>query len=263
MLTSKNNLLLVIPCYQESKRLPTFLADLCATLHQVSEVTILIVDDDSGEEEEHKMRQLLDTVRGDFSFVCAPLFLNENLGKGGAVYAGWKQSESYEWVAFVDADGSCSAQEVRRLIELSRTVPSTVGGLFASRVKILGRQVNRLLHRHLIGRVYATLVSEGLNIPVYDSQCGLKLVRRSAFVKIESVLKLKGFAFDIELLAALLDSGVKVEEVPIDWHETPGSKLSLIRDSIRMFLDVLSVRRRRASEAWRKIRDRRQDLQDC
>jgi glycosyltransferase involved in cell wall biosynthesis len=246
----QNSVLLVIPCYQESRRLPVFLRELCETLESCSGVSILVVDDGSGPEEEQRMRELLGVMQAKCPLIREPLCLTNNLGKGGAVYRGWQERGQEEWVAFVDADGSCSAIEVKRLIELARTAHEDVGALFASRVKILGRHVDRRLHRHLIGRVYATLVSEGLDIPVYDSQCGLKLVRRRAFERIESVLKLHGFAFDIELLAALMDSGAKVEEVPIDWHETAGSKLHLVRDSVRMFRDVLSVRSRRRSEEW-------------
>lgn len=245
--------LLVIPCYQESQRLPVFLKDLCKTLESNRDVSILVVDDGSGPEEEQRMRVLLDQTRTVCPFLREPLFLKENLGKGGAIYRGWQERGQAKWLAFVDADGSCPAREVQRIIELSHTAPDDVGGLFASRVKILGRSIDRQLHRHLIGRVYATLVSECLDIPVYDSQCGLKLVRHRDFERVESVLEIKDFGFDVELLAALHDSGVKIEEVPIDWHETPGSKLRLMRDSIRMFRDVLSVRRRRLSEEWKTI----------
>lgn len=250
-----NRVLLVIPCYQESQRLPVFLKDLCKTLESNRDVSILVVDDGSGAEEVQRMRLLIDAVRADFPFVREPLFLTENLGKGGAIYRGWQERAQAEWLAFVDADGSCPAREVQRMVEVSRSAPDDVGGLFASRVKMLGRAVNRQLHRHLIGRVYATLVSECLDIPVYDSQCGLKLVRSRVFEKVKSVLEIKDFGFDVELLCALLDSGAIVEEVPIDWHETPGSKLRLLRDSIRMFRDVLSVKRRRSSIAWTSLKE--------
>lgn len=220
----------------------------------MKDVSVQVVDDGSGAEEKAALQTLLTPLQEQFPCLKPALFLPQNLGKGGAIYAGWHTHENAEWLAFVDADGSCPAGEVKRLMELSQKAPDEVAGLFASRIKILGRNVQRLLRRHLIGRVYATIVSESLKIPVYDSQCGLKMVRRRAFEKIEPVLKLNGFAFDIELLTALLDSGAKVEEVPIDWHETPGSKLHLLRDSFRMFRDVLSVRRRRRSAEWNKIR---------
>jgi hypothetical protein len=84
-----------------------------------------------------------------------------------------------------------------------------------------------------------------LDIPVYDSQCGLKLVPRTAFEKIAPALEVKGFAFDVELMTTLLDSGCEVVEVPVDWHETPGGKVRLLRDSWRMALDVWRIRRSR------------------
>ena len=107
---------------------------------------------------------------------------------------------------------------------------------------MLGRQVDRHFKRHLIGRVFATLVSELLHIPVYDSQCGLKLIPNSAFQEVRARLSLTGFAFDVDLLVKLLDSNHPVREEPIDWHETPGGKVRLIRDSWRMARDVLRIR---------------------
>jgi len=119
--------------------------------------------------------------------------------------------------------------------------------VFASRIKMLGRNVDRLFSRHLLGRVYATLVSELLRIPVYDSQCGLKLVPRPAFEAVQDRLTVEGFAFDVDLLVALLDSGCAVEEFPIDWHEKPGGSVRLFRDPWRMAWDVWRIRQKRSA----------------
>jgi hypothetical protein len=110
---------------------------------------------------------------------------------------------------------------------------------------MLGRRVDRLFKRHLLGRVYATMVSQLLRVPVYDSQCGLKIVPRAAFEKISNRLQVTGFAFDVELMVALLDTGCPIQEVPIDWQEIPGGKVNLIRDSWRMARDVWQIRSRR------------------
>ena len=110
---------------------------------------------------------------------------------------------------------------------------------------MLGRVVNRQFKRHLLGRIYATLVSESLNIPIYDSQCGLKLVPAPAFRAIQNQLSILGFAFDVDLLVHLIDHGTPVIEVPIDWHEEPGGKVHLLRDSWRMAQDVLQIRQHR------------------
>jgi glycosyltransferase involved in cell wall biosynthesis len=177
--------------------------------------------------------------------------LSENMGKGGTVYAGWLDHCRSDYVGFVDADGACPASEVARLISILQGLETnhTSTALFASRVKMLGRRVDRLFTRHLLGRVYATLVSELLDVPVYDSQCGLKIVPRRAYEAVAAKLQIKGFAFDVELMVALLDTGCQIEEVPIDWSEVPGGKVKLFRDSWRMARDVLRIRSGRS--AWR------------
>ena len=176
---------LVIPCYHESGRIGPFLAELCKTLAPLGGITIRVVEDGSDEDEKKRMKTLIDAQRSETPFLLEPLFLPQNLGKGGAVYAAWTEEKNADWLAFVDADGSCSAAEVSRLIQLAREAPENTA-LFASRVKMLGKSVSRDFRRHLIGRVYATLVSEMLSIPVYDSQCGLKLVPRVCFERIAS-----------------------------------------------------------------------------
>ena len=232
---------LVIPCYQESGRISRFLAELCDETARLGGVTIRVVEDGSGDEEAKRMREIITTQQARSPHLLAPLMLAKNLGKGGAVHAAWREEKSADWLAFVDADGSCSAVEVARLIQEARQSPPRTA-LFASRIKMLGKSVERDFRRHLLGRVYATLVSELLDIPVYDSQCGLKLVPRACFEAIEARLKVTGFAFDVELLTTLLDSGCAVVEVPISWHETPGGKVRLLRDSFLMARDVLKIK---------------------
>lgn len=239
---------LVVPCYRESSRIGGFLPELCALMDQIGDVDILVVEDGSGAEEQAKMQELIAGWQAQYRCLRDPLLLADNLGKGGAVYAGWARAGDAEWLAFVDADGACPAAETARLIQLVRSGDHDGRALFASRVKMLGHEVRRLLKRHLLGRIYATLVSEMLDIPVYDSQCGLKLVPKSAFERIAPSLQIKGFAFDVELLTSLLDSGCDVVEVPINWYEIPGGKVRLIRDSLKMAQDVWAIRKLRRSK---------------
>lgn len=241
---------LVVPCYRESARLPVFLPELCAALDRVEGARVLVVDDGSGPEEAAAARALVEGLRPRHACLRPLLELPENVGKGGAVYAGWAAHEGETWLGFVDADGSCSAAEVARLAGLAAAESAPLPALFASRVKLLGRRVERLFKRHLLGRVFATLVSELLAIPVYDSQCGLKLVPRAAYEAVAARLRVRGFAFDVELLAALIDSGCTVREVPIDWHEVAGGKVRLLRDSWRMANDVRRIRERRR-QGWK------------
>ena len=81
-------------------------------------------------------------------------------------------------------------------------------------------------------------------IPVYDSQCGFKLIRRKCYEAIRSELREKRFAFDVELLVALRHIGAKVIEVPIDWFDVPGSKVHFVRDTARMVAAIIGIRMR-------------------
>ena len=250
---SDEGLLLVVPCFRESDRIGAFLPGLCAALSACGGVSVLVVEDGGGADEQARMSALIDGWRAQFSFLLPPLLLRENIGKGGAVSAGWNENKSAKWLGFVDADGSCPAVEVARLITMARSETDPPRAIFASRVKMLGRKIDRRLKRHLLGRIYATLVSELLDIPVYDSQCGLKLVPAAAFEKVRRALAVRGFDFDAELLLALSQSGCEVIEAPIDWHDTPGGKIRLVRDALHMIRDVLAIRARSRTAEWRRL----------
>ncbi len=240
---------LAIPCFRESARLPPFLRALCAELSSCSKrVRIQVVDDGSGEAECSALRRSVAALQGEHpGLLLEPIVLPRNLGKGGAVYAGWRQALALAPLALclVDADGSVPPDEVRRTIEhfLDDTEESW-DAVFGTRLKILGRNVSRRLHRHLLGRVFATAVTAFTGIEIYDSQCGLKIVRADAFAALEGDLHETGFVFDVELALLLLKHGYRVREMPIDWHEVAGSKVHLVRDSIRMFTGLWRIRAR-------------------
>ena len=125
--------------------------------------------------------------------------------------------------------------------------------LFASRVKMLGRSITRDLRRHLAGRVFATLVHLVSGTGAYDTQCGFKILTAKAYGRVRGDLRSPGFAFDVELLMLLERAGLRVEEFPVDWHDVPGSKVHLLRDSFHMGREILRIRNRlRAMGSGRK-----------
>lgn len=238
---------IAIPCFQESTRLPAFLEQLCGEFADWSgKVRVQVVDDGSGEAEARALCEAVAALSSRYpGLLLTPLLLAENRGKGGAVYAGWHAAQVHQprALALVDADGSVPAAEVRRVVDrfLAPNAPAP-DAIFASRLKILGQQVTRRLHRHLLGRVFATAVTAATGVEIYDSQCGLKVLRAEIFREIAERLHETGFVFDVELALVLLQSGYSVQEMPIDWHEVPGSKVHLLRDSLRMFRGLLRIR---------------------
>ena len=231
---------LVIPAYNEGRRLPNYLPRLCEALSGTSRSwRITVVDDGSRESESRKMRECVQRCGPNVRFHHR----STNEGKGAAVYSGWNLDSQSEWLGLLDADGSIPPHEVVRILGvLDRE--NAPDALFCSRCKILGRTVQRSRLRHLGGRLFATFVCVTTGIPVYDSQCGFKLVRRECYEAIKSRLHEKRFAFDVELLVALTESGATVIEFPIDWFDVPGSKVHFFRDTVRMLATIVRLRMR-------------------
>jgi dolichyl-phosphate beta-glucosyltransferase len=233
--------LIVIPAYCEALRLPPYLKDLATVLAgSPLEVTVRVVDDGSPEKE---VEAVQDTVRE-----CAQVYsriellrLTPNQGKGAAIRRGWKGSEEYDWLAFLDADGSVPVDEVMRLLAmLGEETPNLIG----SRILLMGKTIHRLASRHLMGRLYMSLVSILFPIRVYDSQCGFKLIRSRDYFQIEEQIRESGFCFDVELLLLLHQKSLPVKEIPISWNHIPGSKVRLWRDPFKMLMALIRLRLR-------------------
>ena len=125
-----------------------------------------------------------------------------NLGKGGAVYSGWDSDLESEWLGLLDADGSIPPHEVLRLLSLLEQA-DTPDAFFAPAARSSAARSKVPGSGMFLDAIFATLVAVGTGIPVYDSQCGFKLVRRRCYEAIRGRLREKRFAFDVELLVAL------------------------------------------------------------
>ena len=247
MIEEKKNTTLVIPHYNDSERLADFLPGLVGALPET--VQILVSDDGSISDEQKRLRALVlrlqGTVNKDGAKLKDPVFNERNTGKGGAVLRGWMASDQTSNLGFVDADGAVGVEEIQRgMTFFDSTDGMQWDALFANRVKMLGRNVQRSLKRHLSGRIFATIVSNLGQTSAYDTQCGFKLLRRAAFTQIAPHLKTPGFAFDVELCLLLQKFGLRTIEFPVDWRDIPGSKVRLVRDGLKMALEVIRIRRR-------------------
>lgn len=239
---------LVVPCYNDSGRLAKFLPSLLQDLQDAPvETNLLVVDDGSLDVEKNAVSKLVSGLQRDFPLLHAPLFEVPNQGKGAAILQGWDAANQTEWLGFVDADGAIPGREVKRVLKFiaSRANENPKKAFFSSRVKMRGRKVERNLSRHVSGRIFATFVGMMIDGGIYDSQCGFKVIPAAVYPKIRPLFRERRFAFDVELLAALNHVGCPVEEVPIDWYDIPGSKVSLVRDSVKMFLAVRQIAERK------------------
>ncbi len=98
-------------------------------------------------------------------------------------------------------------------------------------------------YRHLTGRVFNTLIRALVLPALNDTQCGFKMFRADVAEDLFRRQTLMGWSFDVELLYIASRRGIPMLEIPIPWYFNPDSKVSVVRDSWRMFTDLLAIRR--------------------
>lgn len=241
---------LVIPCFNEEQRLDG--PALLALANGRDDLSLLFVDDGSTD----RTAQVIEELRRS----AASLHLHQlpaNAGKAEAVRAGLRLALTMgaDWVGYADADLAAPVEELLRLVRTA--ADGTASAVLGSRVRLLGARIERRAARHYLGRFFATVASVALRIPVYDTQCGAKLFRRTPALDAALARPFRSrWVFDVELLDRLLRGAADAPplvaedfvEVPLrSWRDVGGSRLRL-RAMLRAGIDLLAIllRSRRA-----------------
>lgn len=242
---------IVVPCYDERDRLDLRAFESFA--HDHLGVAFLFVDDGSGDGTgdliEERATRAPESLR--------LLRLDRNRGKAEAVRAGLLEALELDpdVVGFWDADLSTPLEELSTMLRMLRDDPG-LRAVIGSRVRLLGRTMERRAVRHYLGRVFATGASLALRMPVYDTQCGAKVFRGEETLRrvLESPFRSR-WVFDVELIGRLKEAyggghEAWIEERPLrTWTDVGGSKLRILDmagaavDLVRIWLDL----RRRVS----------------
>ena len=162
------------------------------------------------------------------------------IGKGGALIEGLKLAGNADIVGYVDADGATGPEAVRELIPHLKEADCVIGSRWLPGSVLLKAQPK---FRQVISRCFHLIVEMMFWMHIKDTQCPCKLMRRSAVEKIHSSLRIADLAFDVNLLVAMKKAGFRLMEVPIQWTDVVGFKVtsSLARQSLTMFLSVVRI----------------------
>lgn len=226
---------IVIPAYNEELRLPSTLESVGEYLSRRGEpCEVLVVSDGSTD----GTLNVVEAARTKYPMIRA-LGYRKNRGKGFALRYGALQSQG-ELVLINDADGSTPIAEIEQLEAALREGADIAIGSRA--LKSAEKAVKTVWYRKLMGRTFATLVNLLILPGIADTQCGFKLFTRRAADELFSRQRSERFSFDVELLYLARRYGYRVKEVAINWTNTPGSKVNLVKDSLEMLLDILRFR---------------------
>jgi dolichyl-phosphate beta-glucosyltransferase len=224
---------IIIPAHNEEKRLPRALEQLYVFLNQqVYTFEVVVIENGSRDK----------TLEVGQEFARKVPFLRvihlDDSGKGLAIREGISRtSGQFRFIA--DADFSMPVEEINHFLPPACSCDIAI----ASREAPGSVRHNEPFLRHLIGRGFNLLIRILVLPGLHDTQCGFKCFRTDAAEDIFQYQSLNGWSFDVEVLKVARLHGWEIMEIPIHWYYFPGSKVSIFRDSIRMFYELLVIRR--------------------
>lgn len=228
---TKIHLSLIIPAYNEAKRLPITLIDADRHLSNVDfSYEIIVVDNgstDNTKEVTDKFCKLIKNLR---------VLSIEESGKGLAVKAGMLDAKG-QYRAFIDADGSVSVDQVLDALLYFKNGYQVVIG---SR-NIKGGKHDQPWYRMVPGRLGNLLIQAFLLPGIWDTQCPMKIFREDAAERIFKTSKVRHFGFDIEILSLAQKMGYKIKEVPAEFRKEENSKVK-VRSYFEVLWDVFKIR---------------------
>jgi len=228
----------VIPAYNEEKRLPATLDRVLAWLdsRQLEFAEVIVVNDGSAD----GTAALVERYAKEHP--CLRLLNNPgNRGKV-SVRRGMLEARG-EWLLFSDADLSTPIEDASNLyaVALGAEADIAIGSRAVDRSLV---SVHQPAMRELSGRFFNLVMRMVTGLRFRDTQCGFKLYRASAAREVFSRQKLDGFSFDVEDLYIALRLGIPAIEVPVHWANVEGTKVSAFT-GLRSFADLLRIRRHR------------------
>ncbi|TAJ09139.1 MAG: glycosyltransferase family 2 protein [Nitrospirae bacterium] len=229
---------IVIPAYNEAKRILPYLQHITAYLGQKGQPYEILVVDDGSRDETVSVVEQFQAQHQAVRLIRLPT----NRGKGQAVRTGMQQARG-ELRLMADADGATPIQEVERLEAAIHNGADLAIGSRPLAYRDARYKVQVRWHRSVSGNLFNWCVQR-LGIPgIRDTQCGFKLFRAAVAQDLFGVSQIDGYGFDLELLYIAQRRGYQIAEVPINWSDQPGSKVLVLRDGLRMFCELLAVRR--------------------
>jgi len=225
----------IIPAYNEEKRLPATLKDIEKFLATYDkEVEVIVVDDGSKDKTIEIAKEHGKSIK-NFRVIAQ----EQNQGKGAAVKRGFLEANG-DWRLFMDADNATPLNEIELLWPYTKDYQVIIG---SRHLKTSNVVVDQPWYRKLISRTGNLLIQVTIVRGITDTQAGFKLFSKEAVENIFSKQQITGWGFDMELLAiAQKIYKYKIKEVPISWYNSADSRLRPIRDAWRTLKELMKIK---------------------
>ena len=232
------SLLLLIPAYNEERRIEPVLREFAQYFRDQYHGRFQLVVVLNGCRD--NTLGVVKKVAAEFPSISA-LDFPDPIGKGGALIEGLKLAPTADIVGYVDADGASPPSAFHALVQLIDRADCVIGSRWLPGAVLHQAQT---WVRRFASRCFHLVVETLFHMHIKDTQCPCKVIRRAAIEKIHSSLRIADLAFDVNLLYSLKHAGFSVLEVPTEWTDKIGSKVtsSLFRSSLSMFLSVVRIK---------------------
>jgi dolichyl-phosphate beta-glucosyltransferase len=240
---------IIVPAFGEEQRVGTSIQAILAFIHDTGRsAELIVVDDGSSDRTSDVAREATASYPGIQSQVIK---YGPNRGKGFAVRTGLLAAKG-QIALFSDADLSTPIEEMDKLLDPIRSGNYDVA--FGSRAldrSLIG--THQPWRREQGGKVFNLVVRTMTGMPYWDTQCGFKAFKMPVFRPLLDLMQIDRFGFDVEFLYVAQLHGLRLIEVPVRWNNDDRSKVSVIRDSIRMFDEVRQIRRNVAKGVYGNV----------
>ncbi len=226
---------LVIPVYNEVKRLPKGLEQAIKYLNQQKYTWELIIVDDGSVDDTYELAGKL--IKGNNNH-CRLLRHDKNQGKGAAIRTG-VLAASGKYVVFSDIDFSTPVTQLPKLLESLKTHQVAIG---VRRHKDSQVKVHQKPLREFLGQCFTKLTNLMATPGIIDATCGFKGYQDTAAKKIFRQMRIERWAFDAEILFLAIKYKYKIAQIPVVWSNNSATKVNMLHDGIRSFIDLLKIR---------------------
>ena len=228
---------LVVPAFDERGRIERAMTEISAWRRARPggwEWDVIVVDDGSSD----GTGELARRAAAAAGLPIELLRHEENRGKGAAIRTGVLASTG-DPVLVSDTDLSTPLAEWVKLAERLPTHPVAIGSRALREDLVRRRQP---FYRQSMGKMFNAFVRLLAVSGIHDTQCGFKLFRGSVARELFAAARIDRFAYDVEILFLARQRGIAIAEVPVLWFNSPESKVSVVRDSLRMLRDLVRIR---------------------
>jgi len=236
MRVTEPSLLLLIPAYNEERRIEPVLRDYGRYFQEQYHGRFQLVVVLNGCRD--NTLGVVQRVAREYPFISALEFADP-IGKGGALIEGLKLAPLADCIGYVDADGATPPHAFHDLVKRLGEADCVIGSRWLPDSVLHVEQTSK---RRFASRCFHLIVEALFGMHIKDTQCGAKVMTRQAVEKVHSNLRIADMAFDINLLYSLTHAGCRVLEVPTEWTDKIGTKVTLFRTSLTMFLSAFRIR---------------------